>query len=74
MRYPYMCMSLNKLYERIKKISHFKFYLPSPSDKKKKKKQCQEASVPNMSPLIFRIPHCSVKILFKWQSCQKESG
>lgn len=35
MRYPYMCMSLNKLYERIKKISHFKFYLPSPSDKKK---------------------------------------
>lgn len=36
--------------------------------------KCQEGSVPNMSPLICRIPHCSVKILFKRKCCQGERG
>lgn len=30
----------------------------------------QEGRVPKMFPLIFWIPYCSVKTLFKWRSCQ----
>lgn len=34
--------------------------------------KCQEGSVPNMSPLIYRIPHCSVKILLKTKGAARE--